>query len=220
MSPLVLRRIFKAQRVSFLFRKRFDLKDLSNIYQKRCFFGFDGCSTKEFSETKVIGYSMEQFYDVIANVDDYKYFVPWCVASRTFQKSETYARADLEVGFPPISEKYSSILTLARPNLVKSECMDGTLFNHLVCNWRLSEGPKEIANSCTLNFYLSFEFKSVLHSQLSDMFFDEVVRKMVSAFESRSQTLYGPSSLISTKYDPKKRLQTSRKNKKIVRKGS
>lgn len=67
----------------------------------------------------LFSYSMEQFYDVIANVDDYKYFVPWCVASSTFQKSETYARADLEVGFPPISEKYSSILTLARPNLVK-----------------------------------------------------------------------------------------------------
>lgn len=62
---------------------------------------------------------MDQLFDVVANVDDYKYFVPWCVASRTFEQSETHARADLEVGFPPISEKYTSVLTLARPNLVR-----------------------------------------------------------------------------------------------------
>ena len=62
---------------------------------------------------------MEQFYDVVANVDDYKHFVPWCVASTTFQKSDTYARANLEVGFPPLSEKYTSLLTLTKPNLVK-----------------------------------------------------------------------------------------------------
>lgn len=62
---------------------------------------------------------MEQLYDVVANVDDYKYFVPWCRFSEVFEKSESHARANLEVGFPPVSEKYTSVLTLAKPNLVK-----------------------------------------------------------------------------------------------------
>ena len=62
---------------------------------------------------------MTQFYDIVADIDQYKHFVPWCVASQCFQKSETHARANLEVGFPPISEKYTSVLTFARPNLVK-----------------------------------------------------------------------------------------------------
>lgn len=180
-----------------------------NVHHTRMFFslpGTDGSCTKEYSETKVIGFSMEQLYNVVANVDDYKYFVPWCVSSHTFEKSETHARADLEVGFPPVvSEKYTSVLTLTKPNLVKSECMDGILFNHLTCIWRLSNGPVDVQNSCTLNFYISFEFKSLLHSQLSTMFFDEVVRKMVTAFESRCEKLHGPSSLINTRYDPNKR---------------
>ena len=72
---------------------------------------------------------MEQLYDVVANVDDYKYFVPWCRKSEVFEKSESHARANLEVGFPPVSEKYTSVLTLARPNFVKVFLLNRCFFN-------------------------------------------------------------------------------------------
>jgi len=190
---------------------RLALKQLTHhVISKRNIFGVDptkilgGDRSKEYSETKVIGYSMEQLYDVVANVDDYKYFVPWCRKSEVFEKSESHARANLEVGFPPVSEKYTSVLTLARPNFVKSECLDGALFNHLLCIWKINQGPKNIQNTCSLNFYISFEFKSLLHSQLSALFFDEVVRQMVKAFEDRCKTMYGPSSLTNG-IDNKKR---------------
>jgi len=179
--------------------------------QYRPFFSLPGSNlTKEHSESKILGYSMTQMYDVVENVEEYKNFVPWCVASNFIQRSETHARADLEVGFPPVSEKYTSVLTLARPNLVKSECMDGTLFNYLTCVWKFSKGPSNIPNSCTLNFYISFEFKSALHSHLSTMFFEQVVVKMLNAFENRAKELYGPSSLVNIKRQPVKRRQQPR----------
>lgn len=174
-----------------------------HVTKTRTLFGVDptqflgGDRSKEYSETKLLGYSMEQLYDVVANVDDYKYFVPWCRFSEVFEKSESHARANLEVGFPPVSEKYTSVLTLAKPNLVKSECLDGALFNHLLCIWKINQGPYNMKNTCTLNFYVSFEFKSLLHSQLSTLFFDEVVRQMVNAFEGRCKTIYGPPSAIT-----------------------
>jgi len=168
--------------------------------QSRSFFPLPGSNlTQEYSEKKVLGYSMDQFYGLVADVDNYKYFVPWCVKSTVFEKSDIHARADLEVGFPPLSEKYTSVLTLAKPNYIKSECMDGTLFNHLTCVWRFSKGPNNSIDTCILDFYVSFEFKSVLHSRLANLFFDQVVMKMVGAFEDRAKDLYGLSSLEKKK---------------------
>lgn len=134
---------------------------------------------------------MEQIYDVVADVQNYKDFVPFCKKSEIIFKSNDMLKANLVIGFPPINESYTSKVTMVRPHLVKAECTDGKLFDHLNTLWLFSPGLKNNAQTCVIDFSLSFEFKSLIHSHLSNLFFNEIVRQMENAFLDEAKRRYG-----------------------------
>jgi coenzyme Q-binding protein COQ10 len=150
-------------------------------------------------------YSKEQLFEVVSRVEDYHLFVPACVKSEVIERNSSHIRADLEIGIPPlIWEKYTSRVTFVRPNIINAQCIDGKIFKHLETQWKFTDGLPNLNNSCTLDFSLSFEFRSHLHSQLAHVFFDEMARQTVNAFLKRAEKLYGKQNFYINNELPNK----------------
>eukprot|EP00128_Syssomonas_multiformis_P011624 Colp12_sorted_trinity150504_noHs@35692 len=154
---------------------------------------------KTHKERRVFGWSPEQVFNVVADVDSYKLFLPWCTNSRFLQinsgphfKGATRL-AELCVGFPPFQEKYTSAVTVQRPQLVKAVASNSLLFKKLENIWKFSPGPTVNGHqTCLVDFYISFLFSSPVHAAAANMFFEEVSKQMVDSFEKRCVVLYGP----------------------------
>lgn len=161
----------------------------------RTFFSaFNQPDSKAYNERRLIGYSPEQLYEVVSQVQHYHQFVPWCVGSNVLRRSpdNSYLEAELQIGFQMISERYTSRVKLQAPHLVTSSVANSALFHHLESTWRLAPGPSP--HSTWLSFSVDFAFLNPLYANIAQLFFSEVVTRMMGAFEGRCKHLYGPPS--------------------------
>lgn len=167
-----------------------------SFWQKR---GFLGCGdgeegsmlSKVYEERRVLGYSPEQLFAVVAAVDLYEAFVPWC------QRSEIVRRhpdgsfdAELEIGFKFLVESYMSHVEMTKPRYIKTTASQSTLFDHLINIWEFNPGP--VPGTCNLYFLVDFKFQSPFYRQMANMFFKEVVSRLVGSFNDRCRVIYGP----------------------------
>lgn len=144
---------------------------------------------------QLVGYSMDQVYEVVSDVKNYYKFVPWIRKSIVYIATPDYLKADLDVGIPPFNEVYSSYVTLVKPVMVKATCPEGRNFNSLNTLWQFSPGLKNVQQSCFIDFQMIIEFSSSLHSYLPNLFFNHVARKTESAFLNEVARRNGPGSI-------------------------
>ncbi|CAI5444866.1 unnamed protein product [Caenorhabditis angaria] len=148
-----------------------------------------------YSEKRLIGFSRAEMFDVVANVTEYHHFVPWCRSSNVTHEHDNSQIATLEIGFPPLLEKYTSRVIYIKPSVVHSVVIENdNLFKTLDTTFRFGKGKEGIERSCTLHYDLVFEFESAFHSRIAHLFFDRVVKTMVSAFLDRAEKKYGKPS--------------------------
>nr|GMC56141.1 coenzyme Q-binding protein COQ10 homolog, mitochondrial [Ipomoea batatas] len=167
------------------------------VIQRRTFLGCgDGeeggnMLSKVYNEKCVLGYSPEQLFAVVAAVDLYEDFLPWCQRSEILKRNPDGSfDAELEIGFKFLVESYVSHVEFKKPSYIKTTATDSNLFDHLINIWEFNPGPSP--GTCNLQFLVDFKFQSPLYSQVANMFFKEVVSRLVTSFIDRCRVIYGP----------------------------
>ena len=141
------------------------------------------------AEQRVLPYTPEQLFALVADVERYPEFLPWCVGARVRERSGNLIIADLIIGFRLFRERFTSRVALDPPRRIDVEYTEGP-FRYLNNHWVFEKAP----GGCRIDFFVDFEFKSRLMQKLIEVLFSEAVRRMVGAFEKRARDLYGTPS--------------------------
>lgn len=141
-------------------------------------------------EKRVMPYSCEQMFDLVADVARYREFLPWVVATRVRSNSDEEMIADMVVGFKSLRESFTSRVQKHRPDVIQVHYMDGPLRDLDNC-WEFK--PHQ-SGGCEVDFRVEFTFKNRVFEKLAGQYFDRAFRKMVAAFEGRAEELYGSNN--------------------------
>jgi coenzyme Q-binding protein COQ10 len=145
-----------------------------------------------FSTKRVVPFSAAQMYAVVADIERYPEYLPMCtglvVLSRTPVAGGEDLTARMNVGYKQISEAFTTSVHLRPAALgVDARYLNGP-FKRLENRWRfldLESGGSEV------DFYISYEFKSIMLGMLVGGAFDQAFRKFSESFEMQARKVYG-----------------------------
>jgi coenzyme Q-binding protein COQ10 len=141
------------------------------------------------AEKRVLPYRPEQLYDLVADVEKYPEFLPWCVGARIRERQPDVVIADIVVGFKGFRDGFTSRVTLNRADMCIDVAYLNGPFRYLNNHWVF----RELADGgCEIDFFVDFEFRSRLLQRIIGVLFNEAVRRMVDAFELRAASMYDP----------------------------
>ena len=143
------------------------------------------------SETRILPYSPEQMYDLVADVEAYPQFLPWCAAarirSRTPQGAAEVMEADLVISFKVFRERFGSRVGLyPETKHIDTEYLDGP-FKYMKSTWDFAD----VDGGVEVKFFVDFEFKNIILQKAIGLVFYEAMNRIVAAFEARAKALYG-----------------------------
>jgi coenzyme Q-binding protein COQ10 len=150
------------------------------------------------AERRKLPYAPEQLFELVADVERYPEFLPWCVGARVRERKPNLVVADLLIGYRMVRERFTSRVTLDRPRRIDDSYSDGP-FRYLDNHWLFEPLPD---GGTMLDFYVDFEFRSRMLQQIIEVLFNEAVKRMVSAFETRARRLYGDDERVDAAVKP------------------
>ena len=138
--------------------------------------------------TKKFNYSKKDLVKLVLKIEDYKFFLPWCLNSKILsidkKKKDLKITADLEIGFNSFREVYTSNVVYDSITSKIEVTSISTNIKKLLNIWKFETIDK---NSCTVNFYIDIELKNPIINIIFSKFFNYGFEKILSSFEQRAK---------------------------------
>ncbi len=135
---------------------------------------------------RVLPYSCEQIFDLLADIERYPEFLPGWISARIVQRSGDACDVEQVLGFGPMRVPFRSGAVLYRPTRIDISSADAH-FRHYSQSMHVTA---QDAGGCRMSIAAQLELRSPwLQPMASRMLPDSIVQS-IAAFEARAASLY------------------------------
>ncbi len=139
-----------------------------------------------------VPHSAAQMFDLVADVEKYPEFLPWCIGLRLLKTPEEASGgpllAEMIVAYKVFRERFKSEVMLdVAGKEIEAQYIDGP-FRHLRNRWRFEDKPD---GGSIVHFFIEFEFRNILLQTTARTVFEKAFARMSEAFVARANDLYG-----------------------------
>ena len=138
-------------------------------------------------KSEVVPYSPSEMFKLVADVDRYEEFLPWCSGSRVLEHHGGNVLAELQVAYGPIKTAFTTRNRNHPNRMIEMHLVDGPL-KHLEGAWQFKALPE---GGTLVSLELQFQLHHSLLAVVEETFLQEAVEVMVSAFRERAGEVYG-----------------------------
>lgn len=142
---------------------------------------------RRVNRSAIVPYSAEQMFALVADVESYPDFLPWCTGAQIHSIDGDVIEASVELSKSGLSKSFTTRNVLLQPESISMTLVGGP-FRHLDGGWKfLALGE----DGCKVSMDLEFEFESRVTDMLFGQVFEEICNALIDAFTKRAEETYG-----------------------------
>jgi coenzyme Q-binding protein COQ10 len=154
----------------------------------------------QFTTKRRVRHPAADMFALVADVERYPEFVPFCRSMRTRKRGQDERGRDtfvceMTVAYKLIQETFTTRVTLDREaSQILVDYLSGP-FRRLENRWTFRDLAGQ--GCCDVEFYLAYEFQSRALAMIMGAMFEAVFRRFADAFEARADKVYGKRAIQS-----------------------
>lgn len=139
------------------------------------------------TKTVLIPFSACALYELVADVESYPSFLPWCKSTTVHYRRDEEVKATIEISRGPVQKSFTTVNSMVRYQSIDMYLVEGP-FRSLEGTWRFKALGDD---ACKVSLNMAFEFESGLINLSVGPVFARIVNSLVDAFADRATEIYG-----------------------------
>lgn len=138
-------------------------------------------------KSALVPYSASEMYALVADIESYGEFLPWCGGARVLARDAETLTAAIDIAYSGVHKTFTTRNRGVPGAKMEMHLVDGP-FKQLQGYWHFQALD---TTACKVSLHLEFEFASALLGLVVGPVFSGIANGLVDSFRQRAVALYG-----------------------------